>query len=65
MPDAHSATMALAALMFRSGDRAGADERVVALLSRAQPAGDPWWLYWPADYRFGPSRIQAMREALQ
>ncbi len=64
-PGAHAATMALATLRFRNGERVEADQLVSSLMGRGQPAADPWWWYWPADYRVGASRIQAMREALK
>jgi tetratricopeptide (TPR) repeat protein len=64
-PGAHAATTALASLLFRSGERAEADRLMTALMARAQPVLDPWWFYWPGDYRFGAARIQAMREALR
>jgi tetratricopeptide (TPR) repeat protein len=64
-PGAHSATMALAALLFRQGDRERAGRLVEDLLNRVETADDPWWLYWPADYRYGPGRFQAMRQALK
>jgi len=64
-PGAHSATMALASLLFRTGERADADRLVSALMARAEPVSDPWWFYWPADYRYGVARLQAMREVLK
>jgi tetratricopeptide (TPR) repeat protein len=64
-PGAHSATTALASLLFRAGDRTEADRLMTALLARSQLVPDPWWFYWPGDYRFGTARIQAMREALR
>ena len=64
-PGAHSATMALANLMFRAGERTEADRLMSGLVERAQPVIDPWWFYWPGDYRFGTARIQAVRAALR
>jgi len=64
-PGAHSATMALAALLFRQGDRERAGRLVEDLLNRAERPDDPWWLYWPADYRYGPGLFQEMRRALK
>ena len=48
-PGAHSATMALASMLFQHGQR----------------AIDPWLLYWPGSFRFGTARMNAMREALK
>jgi tetratricopeptide (TPR) repeat protein len=64
-PGAHSATMALSALLFRQGDRARAGRLVEDLLNRPEKPDDPWWLYWPADFRYGPGLLQSMREALK
>ncbi len=64
-PGAHAATMSLAALMFRAGERLEAEQAVAALLSRTPPAPDPWWTYWPADYRRAGVLMQAMRGALR
>jgi tetratricopeptide (TPR) repeat protein len=64
-PGAHAATTALASLLFRAGERAEADKLMSALVARTQPVIDPWWFYWPGDYRFGTARIQAVRAALR
>ena len=64
-PGAHSATIALASMLFLKGDRAEADRLVSGLLSRTEPVNDPWWLYWPADFRYGQVRMQAMRQVLK
>jgi tetratricopeptide (TPR) repeat protein len=64
-PGAHSATTALANLLFKTGERADADKLMSALMARPQPVADPWWFYWPGDYRFGTARIQAVRSALK
>jgi tetratricopeptide (TPR) repeat protein len=60
-PQAQSASMGLAALLFRRGDRDLADKRVEALLNRPTRTDDPFWLYWPADYRHADARVAAMR----
>ena len=64
-PGAHAASMALATLLFRTGDRVGADRIVAALLNRTDAVNDPWWMYGPAEFRYGVARILAMREALK
>ena len=64
-PDAQTASVALAALEFRRGDRAAADQRVRQLLSRTAQPDDPWWEYWPGDFRLGPDLVRAMRESVK
>ena len=64
-PGAHSATMALASMLFQLDQRAEADRIVTAMMALDRPAIDPWLLYWPGDFRFGPARMAAMREALK
>lgn len=63
-PRAQSASMALAALLFRTGQRGVADQIVAELLGRAGQPRDPWWSYWPADYREIDRLLAEMREAL-
>jgi len=63
-PRAQSASMALAALLFQDGQRGVADQIVAELLSRTTQPDDPWWMYWPADFRRAPELMRAMREAL-
>lgn len=65
IPRAQSASMALAALLFREGQRGVADQIVSELLGRAEQPEDPWWNYWPADYRNIRPLMAAVREALQ
>lgn len=64
-PGTQSAAMALAALLFRRGDRDLADRQVQTLLGQSRPPDDPWWLYWPADYRYVESRLTAMRQEVR
>ncbi len=64
-PGAQSATMALSALLFRHGQRDLAGRIVAEVLSRATVPDDPWWWYWPADFRQAGQLIAAMREALK
>src|SRR6476646_149688 len=64
-PDAQTASVALAALEVRRGDKAAADQRVRQLLSRMAQPDDPWWEYWPGDFRLGPDLMRAMREAVK
>ena len=63
-PTAQSASMALAALLFRQGQRDAAERLVKAVLSAEQPQ-DPWWIYWPADFRRAPALIASMRETVK
>jgi tetratricopeptide (TPR) repeat protein len=59
-PQAHSATMRLAALAYLHGgeDPSGT---IAALLRDNDPRRDPWWSYYAADWRFWYPRIQAVR----
>lgn len=60
VPRAQSASTALAALLFRHGQRDDADREIAAMLQRGGSA-DPWWAYWPADFRRAPELIAALR----
>jgi tetratricopeptide (TPR) repeat protein len=64
VPTAQSASMALAALHFRQGQREAAERLVSGVLGIPEPQ-DPWWIYWPADFRRAPALIAAVREAVQ
>lgn len=64
-PQAQSASIANAALLFRQGQRDVADRLVTALLENPTLAGDPWWMYWPADFRQAPQLLAAVRQAIQ
>jgi VWFA-related protein len=64
-PGAHSATMRLAALWFRTGYRAEADDLLKTLLSDNDPRRDPWWSYYAADFRFWFPRIDRVRTLLK
>ena len=58
-PNAHSATLRLAALGFRYGHDDDSAARVKALLHDDDPRRDPWWSYCAADWRFWYARIAA------
>ena len=64
-PGAHSATMRLAALWFRTGYRAEADDLLNTLLVDNDPRRDPWWSYYAADFRFWFPRIDRVRAMLK
>lgn len=64
-PDAQSATLALAALLFRQGDRARADQLARSVLVRHDEPADPWWEYWPGDYRLSAELLNGVRGAIQ
>ena len=64
-PGAHSATMRLAALWFRTGYRAEADDLLKTLLVDNDPRRDPWWSYYAADFRFWFPRIERVRALLK
>jgi len=61
VPQAQSAWTALSALLFRHGQRDDADREIAAMLERAGSARDPWWMYWPADYRRAPALVVTLR----
>ena len=64
VPQAQSASIANAALLFRHGQRELADRLITQLLERPAPAADPWWLYWPGDYRNAAGYLAAARQAI-
>ena len=64
-PGAQSASISLAALTFEQGDRTAADRLVNEVLQRPAPVPDPWWTYWPGDYRLAAELFKAMREAVK
>ena len=67
-PNGHSATMALAALLFlqnRPGTRDEATALVHALLADNDPISDPWWTYWAGGARLWNARLKVLRERLQ
>ena len=64
VPQAQSAVLANAALLFRQGQRDLVDRQISALLDRPTAASDPWWLYWPGDYRHAAAHLAAARRAI-
>lgn len=62
---AQSASVALAALLFEHGQRGDADQIVDQVLGRSIQPADPWWMYWPADYRMADQLVASMREAMK
>jgi tetratricopeptide (TPR) repeat protein len=64
-PRTQSGSVALAALFFRDGQRNLAEQIVREVLERTEAPTDPWWTYWPADYRQAATLVAAMREALR
>jgi tetratricopeptide (TPR) repeat protein len=64
-PNAHAATLAMAALLFRAGESAEADRLVTTLVRNPDPTPDPWWTYWGGDVRLWSTRLRAMREAVR
>ena len=64
VPQAQSASIANAALLFRHGQRELADRLITQLLERPAPAADPWWLYWPGDYRNAAGYLAEARQAV-
>ena len=61
---AQSASLSLASVLFRQGNRDQAERNIHDLLTRTQPL-DPWWDYWPGDYRLSADLFRAMREAVK
>lgn len=64
-PAAHSAMMRLAALEFRTRQRAEASSRVQMLLRSDDPRRDPWWSYYAGDWRFWTERIETLRSIVR
>src|SRR5262249_44191683 len=64
-PGAHSATVRLAALTFRSGKRDEPDQLLERLFVNDDPRRDPWWSYYAADWRFWYPRIERVRAMLK
>ena len=64
VPHAQSATLALAALIFRDGRRTEAHELVKQMLTAEPPPLDPWRAYVHADDRFWPQLIGRLRAEL-
>src|SRR5262249_19175096 len=60
-PGAHSATIRLAALTFRTGRRDEPDRLLEKLFVDDDPRRDPWWSYYAADWRFWYPRIGRVR----
>jgi tetratricopeptide (TPR) repeat protein len=61
-PHAHAATMALATSLFRTGQRAEADELVASLLEDDDQSKDVWWAYWAGDFHLWGALIGPVRD---
>ena len=61
VPNAQSATVALATLLFRDGKRSHAQQLVRDMLAAAPPPRDPWRAYRHADDRFWPQLVGRLR----
>jgi tetratricopeptide (TPR) repeat protein len=64
MPRAQSASVALASLLFRGGERAEASSVIQTMLADGVLAPDPWRGYADADDRFWPQLIAALRQEI-
>lgn len=64
IPNAQSAAIALAALLFRTNRPAEAAEITERAVSAQPPVIDPWREYGAADNRFWPTLITRLREAI-
>jgi tetratricopeptide (TPR) repeat protein len=60
-PNAHSATLRLAAMGFRYGHGTDSPTLLESLLRDSDPRRDPWWSYYAADWRFYYPRIARVR----
>lgn len=60
-PGAHSATMRLATLAFRTGERTDAGQLMQTLLADDRADRDPWWSYYAGDWRFWYPNIERVR----
>jgi VWFA-related protein len=63
-PGRQSASIAEAALWFRQSRRDEANARVASLLEDRTQTTDPWWNYWPADYRYAPQWLATVRQSI-
>lgn len=61
IPHAQSATISLAALLFRSNRRDEAQRLIAAMLAQDHRPADPWRTYVRADDRFWPQLIARLR----
>jgi tetratricopeptide (TPR) repeat protein len=64
-PHAHAATMALATSLFRTGQRAEADELVGSLLEADDQSKDVWWAYWAGDFHLWGALIGPVRDLVK
>jgi hypothetical protein len=64
-PHAHAATMALATSLFRTGQRAEADELVASLLEADDQSKDVWWAYWAGDFHLWGALIGPVRDLVK
>ena len=65
VPLAQSGSMALASLLFRSGQRSEASRLVDAMLAAHPQPADPWRGYADADDRFWPVLIGRLRAEIK
>ena len=64
-PGAQTATLSLATMLFRHGERDDASALTDRFLNNGKAPDDPWWEYWPGDFRMAPELVKAMREAMK
>ena len=65
VPGGYAATMALAAALATGNQRVEASAAIDRLITTPASVPDPWWSYWPADFRYADNLILQMREALR
>jgi hypothetical protein len=64
VPGAQSATVALAALLTRSGAIAEATSRVQALLNAPKPPTDPWSVFYSPELRLWAGSVAELRRSI-
>lgn len=64
-PGGQTATMSLAALLFRTGQRDEAEALVQLVLAETDPISDPWWTYWAGSARLWTSRLTTLRGLIE
>ena len=62
LPSAQSARVAIMNMLYKQGDRAGAE--ALAEQIQTEPVGliDPWWIYWQGQYRLHLQVMARLRE---
>jgi tetratricopeptide (TPR) repeat protein len=64
-PRAQSATIGLALVAFHAGDRDEARSLAASIWAGTTDTADPWWEYWPGDFRHAPRLVSGLRQLVQ